>query len=381
VKPRVYSLVLWAFFFLGGCSSEKSLHLFTVSGQTMGTTYSIKFFEKSSYKVSLLKEKVERDLKKVNAQMSTYIEDSEISLFNKGNEQKVTPVSPWFAKVLSVSLEIAQVTGGAFDPTMGPLVNLWGFGPNKHKKPPELKEIQSAKNSVGYEKINLSQTKAGQWVVQKSQKGVYLDLSASAKGFGVDVLSELLSREGLSDHLVEIGGELRSSGAKPGGAPWVVAIEKPVTKPVAKPEDLAGKRSVQQIINLKEASLATSGNYRNFFESGGVVYPHTISRDSGRPVSSRLLSVADALATALMVMGAEKAQAFAKKKKVAAFFIIADKINKESRSLGQKIKGAQPPAVEPQLEVSREHKEGVSSVSLVVTPEFSPYLRKEKQGL
>jgi|GEM_PF-4686849 len=246
---------------------------------------------------------------------------------------------------------------------MGPLVNLWGFGPNKHKKPPKLKEIQSAKNSVGYEKINLSQTKAGQWVVQKSQKGVYLDLSASAKGFGVDVLSELLSREGLSDHLVEIGGELRSSGAKPGGAPWVVAIEKPV---------------------------ATSGNYRNFFESGGVVYPHTISRDSGRPVSSRLLSVsvieddclkADALATALMVMGAEKAQAFAKKKKVAAFFIIADKINKESRSLGQKIKGAQPPAVEPQLEVSREHKEGVSSVSLVVTPEFSPYLRKEKQGL
>jgi thiamine biosynthesis lipoprotein len=316
IRKKSQAITVLAFLFLSSCFWQSD-EVYLISGQTMGTTYSVKIAS-SSVEMIDLKQKIEEALKEVNRQMSTYIEDSEISKLNQASSGVPLKISPWFGKVLSYSLDLAQKTNGSYDPTLGPLINLWGFGPNGNQAVPEKTKIQEALSVVGYKKVDFK-SENGLYVVSKKLDGVYVDLSSSAKGFGVDVLSELLKDEGHKNHLVEIGGELRASGHK-FGEPWLIAVEKPSSS----------GRTVQKVFALKNLSIATSGDYRNFFNAGNKKYSHTLDVETGEPVQHKLASVsvldpecmkADALATALMSMGPEKAQDFAKDENLAVYMI------------------------------------------------------------
>ncbi|RZF20987.1 FAD:protein FMN transferase [Halobacteriovorax vibrionivorans] len=296
------------------CQSDK-LQFYRLSGPTMGTIYNIKFIAPQGYNELKLKKDVEIRLDEVNKAMSTYISDSEISLFNKmSKDEKFFPGKD-FKRTLEHALDVAKKTDGTFDPTIGTLVNLWGFGPNGKRKIPSQSDVLAAKEKVGYEKIKLDGN-----TLTKSVDGVYLDLSASAKGYGVDALIELLKSQGIRNALVEVGGEVRTMGESL-TRPWKIGVESPSNK---------DGNPVVRVVTMKDVALATSGDYRNFFKEGGKRYQHTINFKSGAPVASQLASVsvvsdtcmdADAWATALMAMGKEKAIAYAKKNKLKAFFI------------------------------------------------------------
>lgn len=302
-------------------SCNKSGELMHLKGRTMGTSYNVKFY--SSEKLSDSSEvqaKIDDLLIKVNKEMSTYIKESEISYFNQTDRLGWLKISPDFFKVSDYALKLAQQSKGAFDPTIGPLVNLWGFGPGGKRKVPETKAIEAARKRVGYDKISLNPETLE---IKKKVPGVYLDLSALAKGFGVDKVSDYLLENDSKNFMVEIGGEVRTMGGKLEGGLWRIAIEAP------HPE-ISGK-SYQRVLDLKSMSLATSGSYRNFFMEDGKKYSHTIDAKSGRPVAHTVASVsvahkescmkADALATALMAMGLEKGLAFAQEQGIAAYFV------------------------------------------------------------
>ncbi|MGH1468794.1 MAG: FAD:protein FMN transferase [Bdellovibrionales bacterium] len=300
---------------LSSCFGGKEV--FFVSGQTMGTTYSIKIASKQVDTLSL-KLKVEDTLREVNRQMSTYIPTSEISRVNSATKDELIEISPWFKKVLTYSLDLAEKTGGFYDPTLGPLINLWGFGPKGRREVPEKEKIKEALAVVGYKRLSVVKEQ-DKILVKKELDGVYVDLSSSAKGFGVDMLSELLVKEGYLNHLVEIGGELRSSGTKFNSG-WKVAVEKPSS----------GEKNLQMVVPLKDISIATSGDYRNFFNAGNKKYSHTLDVKTGEPVQHKLVSVsvldkecmkADALATALMSLGPEKAKKYALDNNLAVYLV------------------------------------------------------------
>ena len=299
-----------------------------ISGSTMGTTYSVKYWlagekpDEGSWK-----EDVDALLRDVNQQMSTYIKTSDISQFNRLPAGKGKVVGLEFATVVQHALSLAKDTDGIFDPTVGPLVNLWGFGPaGRPEKTPSQLEVAEALKLVGYKKVSLDRTTR---TLSKTVSGVYLDLSSVAKGFGVDAIHNLLWDKGVRNMLVEIGGELRASGAKPGGEAWTVGIERPGVG-----------RVVQRVLPLRNLSIATSGNYRNFYrDAKGQSFVHTINPKTGKGAKHRLASVtvladscmeADGLATALMAMGPELAWKYAKERKVQAVFIEADGAGKFS---------------------------------------------------
>lgn len=289
----------------------------------MGTYYSVKYIKDfPSAKQSQIKEDFEKILKNLNRQMSTYIKDSEISQFNQLEKNKDFKISSDFAKVLEFSLSLSKKTNGIFDPTVGPLVNLWGFGPSANKRVPSKSEIDKALQKVGFKKIKLK--KVGKdFFISKTQDGLGLDLSATAKGFAVDKLSDYLKAQQLANHLVDIGGELKASGNKNGEA-WLVAIETP---------NPSGG-GIQKTIALKNKAIATSGSYRNFFTEKGVRYNHTINPKTGASVQSDLVSSSvissscmesDGYATALMALGYEKAQDLSLKEALQSFIIKYDK--------------------------------------------------------
>ena len=327
-------------FLLSGCFSQERVISF--GGATMGTTYSVKISSKEKVSVEPLKAEVDALLVEVNRQMSTYISSSEISKLNQSPKKQKVKISSYFNQVLKYSLQLAEKTGGIFDPTIGPLVNLWGFGPRGKRKVPSEEQIKEVMKYVGYEKVKLAtEKKRSGWnmtvshFVQKSHDQVYVDLSSTAKGFGVDVISEYLMKKKLQNHLVEIGGEMKARGLKR-EKPWRIAIESP-------DED---SRSIQKVLQLKDLSIATSGNYRNFFKENGQKFSHTIDVVSGRPVKHRMASVSvlssscmesDGLATAFMAMGPKKAWDFANKWKVPAYFILV-KESKEDEEEGFEIK-------------------------------------------
>jgi len=228
-------------------------------------------------------------------------------------------ISKDFFKVTKYAISLASETQGAYDPTIGPLVNLWGFGPNSKREVPSDAAIAEAKTKVGFDKIDLNSLG---YKIRKKVPGIFLDLSSVAKGFGVDKIAYFLESQGIKRFMVEIGGEVRVKGKNAHGTLWKIAIESP------KSGDLS------RVLDLHNTSLATSGNYRNFFMKDGKKYSHTISATTGRPVPNKLGSVsvvdkrgcmqADALATALMVMGLDKALKFANEKGIAAYFIYMD---------------------------------------------------------
>lgn len=310
--------LLLAVFVLAGCDLFNRDEIVGFDGQTMGTTFSVRWVDVNEDRIQQIRNQVGKALAEVNQQMSTYIATSELSLFNALPAGSEMEVSPALASVINQAVELSRISDGAFDVTVGPLVNLWGFGPEgRVVKAPDEAEITAGLAQIGYDKISLLANPSR----LKKAEGQYVDLSAIAKGYGVDVLAELLEAEGIGNYLVEIGGELRAKGVKPDESHWRIAIEAPV----------GDERSIERIINVKDTGIATSGDYRNYFEEKGVRYSHTIDPSTGRPINHRLASVtvlrptaaeADGLATTLMVMGDLRGFEFALDQKIPAYFLV-----------------------------------------------------------
>jgi thiamine biosynthesis lipoprotein len=295
-----------------GCGGPQPV---SISGQTMGTTYSVKVVG-AVVDQQQLAAVIEKRLLRINQLMSTYIPESELSQFNAAPTEIWFDISPETQAVIELATETSALSLGSFDITVGPLVNLWGFGPQQiPDHVPSLAEIDGIRNRVGFEHL---QIRPG---ALRKDAALYVDLSAIAKGFAVDEIVGLLEAQGLNDYLVEVGGELRARGNNPAGQTWRVAIELPD----------ANQRRPYQVVELADMGMATSGDYRNYFERDGLRYSHTIDPATGAPIRHNLASVtvlakstarADAMATAINVMGAERGLALAEAQGLAVFAIL-----------------------------------------------------------
>jgi thiamine biosynthesis lipoprotein len=287
-----------------------------LSGPTMGTTYNIKFVASETLETDALQREVNALLLNINRLMSTYIVDSELSRFNQLLSTEKFPMSTETLYVLGEAKRLGELSDGVLDVTIGPLINLWGFGPQSRPETiPSAQSISKAKSISGLDKLLLGDS----WA-RKTEPELYVDLSTIAKGYGVDRVAELLERYHLRNYLVEIGGEMRVSGNKVSDQPWRIAVEKPVST----------ERAVQKVISIGDNAIATSGDYRIYYEEHGVRYSHLINPHTGYPIKHNLVSVtvvhsssmtADGLATALNVMGKEKAILLAGRNKLAVLLI------------------------------------------------------------
>ncbi|MGX2968931.1 FAD:protein FMN transferase [Ursidibacter sp. B-7004-1] len=332
IKP----LLMWTTsvllaFLLTACNKEPEQVL--LEGKTMGTTYHVKYIDDGSIKNLPKPETIQKELdlllKEVNNQMSTYQRESQISQFNQFHTID-TPfkVATDFALVVEEGIRLNKVTEGALDITIGPLVNLWGFGPDKRlNKVPTAEQIAERAKSVGIEKLIVgfenNDRQNGNAFLQKKEPNLYVDLSSIAKGFGVDKVANHLNSLGLENYLVEIGGEIYGKGNNLKKQPWTIAIEKP---------EFTQGTSVQIAVPLQNLGMATSGNYRNYFEDEqGNRLSHIIDPKTLRPITHNLASItvfapttmtADGLSTGLFVLGADKALEVAEREKLAVFLII-----------------------------------------------------------
>lgn len=298
----------------------------TLQGETMGTTYTVKYLSDGPTQAEAMQKELDALLEEVNRQMSTYRADSEISRFNQMRETNhPLPVADDFAFVTAEALRLNRLTQGALDVTVGPLVNLWGFGPDKTiTREPSAAETEAAAQMVGVDKIVLNR-ESQPATLAKTHPETYLDLSAIAKGYGVDKLAQHLEKQGIGNYLVEIGGEVRAQGRNAEQQPWRIGIEQP---------EFTQGSSTQIIVPLSNRALATSGDYRNFRTAAdGTRLSHIIDPNTRRPLQHKLASVsvvadtaatADGLATGLFVLGEQKALELAEKEKLAVFLIIYD---------------------------------------------------------
>lgn len=296
-----------------------SPELISFSGPTMGTTYTVKYVSTADAPdEKTLQAQVDGVLVRVNRLMSTYDPSSELSEFNKLPAGASTSVSNDMVYVLTEALRISEISEGKYDVTVGPLVNLWGFGPGEHKnEAPSEEEVASVSERVGYHHLSLTGN-----TLSKS-RAIYVDLSSIAKGYGVDEVARTLNEAGIKDYLVEVGGEIRASGHKLDGSSWKIGIESPA----------GGHRVAQRVIDADDVAIATSGDYRNYFEEDGVRYSHTIDPTTGKPITHRLVSVtvmdesatrADGLATALSVLGPKAGLKLANDQGVAAYMLVKE---------------------------------------------------------
>ena len=310
-------LVTLAVFVLSGCfpSNDLTRQEYLMQGKTMGTTYNIKVVGEHIDTVKL-QQGIDDKLKQLNQEMSTYIKDSELSRFNQSTSLEPISVSTGLARVVKEAIRLGALTQGALDVTVGPLVNLWGFGPEyRPETVPSDELLIATKARVGLDKLTFANG-----MLAKKIPDIYVDLSTIAKGYGVDLVAEYIEDNGINNYLVEIGGEMRLKGFKHTGELWHVAIEKPLTN----------ERAVHQIIVPKDNAVATSGDYRIYFEADGQRFSHIIDPKTGKPINHKLVSVtvihpssmtADGLSTAMMVMGEEKALAFAEENDLAVYII------------------------------------------------------------
>jgi len=295
-----------------GCGARPEI--IQLEGTKMGTSYRITVVA-DQLAPDDLHQRIDDLLSVVDNSMSTYKSHSELSRFNRLPVGQPMQISPEFARVLQISRDIWQRSGGAFDPTIGPLVDLWGFGPTpSDNTAPSAQQVSAALENTGFQHIVL--------VDQQLSKNypVELDLSAVAKGYAVDLVADLLEMLALPDYLVEVGGEIRVSGLNPDGQPWRIAIEQPTLI-----------SSVDRIISVADRSVATSGDYRNYFEQQGVRYAHILDPRTGSPIKHNLASVtvlaascaeADAWATAFLVMGPEQSLALADKLAIPTYLLV-----------------------------------------------------------
>ncbi|KAA3613005.1 MAG: FAD:protein FMN transferase [Calditrichaeota bacterium] len=299
---KYYLFIIFSVFLCSCIQQQENIEIY---GETMGTTYSVKIvgLNKGESAKEILKTQINSILQEVNRQMSTYIPESEISVFNKSTADNSQSVSEHFLEVLNLAKQISVESDGAFDVTVGPVVDLWGFGKKEDREnPPSDEEVNIVKSYVGMDKIEIS----GNTILKKHDKTA-LDFSAIAKGFGVDVVAGLLEEKGYKNFLVEIGGEVVVKGKK-GNDPWRIGVDQPLIEPTV-------NRNFEAILQISDVAVATSGDYRNYFVSGDSLYTHTIDPVTARPIVNGVASVtviapnctlADAMATAIMVMGEEK---------------------------------------------------------------------------
>jgi FAD:protein FMN transferase len=315
-KASFLFFLLLAAMLVSGC--DHSPEIIRISGSKMGTSYHVTVVADQPAPADLA-EQIDQALSAVDQSMSTYKSQSELSQFNRLPHSQQVVVSDQFWAVLQTSEKIWRQSGGAFDPTVGPVVDLWGFGPQAGEDLiPDDSKIAAALENTGFQHLVLN--RADQAI--SKQKPIALDLSAVAKGYAVDQVAELLEMLALPDYLVEVGGEMRLSGSNPEGKPWRVAIEQPSLLP-----------QVQQVIEIYSGAVATSGDYRNYFEKEGQRYSHTIDPRNGKPVTHKLASVtviadrcadADAWATALTVLGEEEGMRLANQYAIAVYMLVRD---------------------------------------------------------
>jgi FAD:protein FMN transferase len=312
--------------FLFSCS--KPPEVLSLSGQTMGTSYHITLVNNErktllSTRRTALQKDIDDKLIYINQLMSTYIKDSEISRFNLSPHNAWFSLSPEMVSVIDYSLYLSKVSEGKFDITVSPLIELWGFGAAGEMEFPSDDAIASAKSQVGWESLILDKDN----LRIKKTKPLSIDLSSIAKGYGVDVIAQLIEESGVQNYLVEIGGEIRVKGKNPDNNHWRVGVETPSFF----------QTSAKKVIQLSDESIATSGDYRNFFEKDGVRYSHTIDPVTGKPVIHNIASLtvidssamnssmkSDGLATVFMALGEERALELADELGVAIYILSYD---------------------------------------------------------
>jgi thiamine biosynthesis lipoprotein len=297
---------------------EHSEDQYSFPGFALGTYYRVKTGPLPDYiKAEQINQTIVAILKTVDQQMSTYRQDSELSQFNKAPVNQWVSLSPAILQVIDMAQTISQQTKGAFDISLGALVNLWGFGPSQSTGVPDDEAIAKALANVGYQGLSVRLHPPA----LKKAKPVLLDLSGIAKGFAVDQVANYLASIGVRNYLVDIGGEMRAAGVNPAGQSWRIGIATPDAK--------AGH--IQSVLSFAGFGLATSGDYQNYFKDKGKRYSHEIDPITGRPVDNGLASVtviannaalADAYATAFMVMGPKATYDFANRHHLAVLLII-----------------------------------------------------------
>ncbi len=302
---------------LCGCSKPRMLE---AHGETMGTDYSVKVVGSFPGGEPALKEQVDALLKHYNDEISTYDSNSALSKFNQQQSTAPYPISQDMADILIEALRIGQKTDGLLDVTAGPLVNLWGFGPDKRPvKIPTVEQIAQARLRVGIKNLHV-EVSSDHASVRKDLPDIYVDLSTFGEGFGVDKIAEFLEARGIQNYLVDIAGASRSRGMNNKGEPWRLGIQKPTDKYM----------EAQAVIIPNGRGVSTSGSYRNYYELDNHRYSHIIDPGTGAPITHRMVSAtviaqtaleADGWDTALMVMGTEKALQFAEQHHLAVYLI------------------------------------------------------------
>lgn len=318
ILPGLFVLALFVVLIARRGPAPDDLNAHSVAGEAMGTTWNVAWVpDGEGGGQDDVRAAASAAIEQVNASMSTYLASSELSRFNDRRDDQPVALGPGLGEVLVEAQRIHGLTGGAFDVTVTPLVRLWGFGARPSTRPPTEAEITEARARIGAEKIELDTQ--GE-TLRKKDPRVTIDLSAIAKGYAVDKVAEALLQLGISSFMVELGGEVRAHGDRPGGGAWRIGVETPD----------GGAQDAQVVVGLRNASMATSGDYRNFADLNGERVSHTIDPRTGRPVAHSLASVsvihpscmtADALATALTVLGSDDGLALAEREGWAALFI------------------------------------------------------------
>lgn len=310
----VVSGLLLSACWLGGYSPTK------LTGATMGTRYNIVLRLPKTLNAEQLKAEIDQKLADLNDVATTYDETSELMRFNRSPVGVPVQVSQPLYDLLEESKSIHQLTYGAFDVTVSRLVQLWGFGSQVRSGLPSEEEIAAEMQNIGFDGITLSGNFGDRWAMRN--RDVEVDFSSIAKGHGVDMVADFLVQQGVTDLLVEIGGEMRSFGQNPKGRRWIVCIERP---------SLTGQQAINRVDLSGEWGVATSGDYRNYFMSEGKRYSHTIDPKTGWPVAHNLASVtvidkhsarADALATGFSVLGYSRSSEICQQQNMACFFIL-----------------------------------------------------------
>lgn len=317
-KKLLWQLPFLAFLIIGTViivGRQKSIPYQHNSGNVFGTTYHISYQSDDN-----LEKEIEKELKVVDMEFSMFNPQSTVSLINQG---KKPVLSNDFLEVYEMAQQVYQESDGAFDITVAPLVNAWGFG-FKNQQLPSAHQVDSLRQLIGLNHIRLTGAK-GHQTIRFDKPNMMLDFSAIAKGYGTDRVARMLADHGIDNFMVEIGGEVYAKGNSEKRLPWRIGVSKPVDDPTATDQEL------ETVLNVTNQAMATSGNYRNFYYKGGRKYAHTIDPKTGRPVQHSLLSAtvlaptcteADAFATSFMVMGLEKAQKVLEKhKELKAYFI------------------------------------------------------------
>ena len=318
---RIFILIIFLIIGVSACQ-QTNYEILVLNGLTMGTTYSVKINADNAFvEKNQISDDIDEILSEINQSMSTYIKESELSNINFSTISGWQSISDDLFEVIDHAINVSLKTNGAFDITIAPLVNLWGFGPDKlQNKIPTDEIIELTKKNTGYKKISIDKSLKK---ISKLDPNLHIDLSGIAKGFAVDKIARYLDKRGFKNYLVEIGGELIGKGLNKDNEIWQIGIENPDNN----------SDTIKRIIRLKDMAMATSGNYMNYFEKDGVRYSHTINPVTGKPIKHKLASVtvldnsamnADALATAFMVLGPEKALSLANNLEMAIYLIIKD---------------------------------------------------------